>query len=199
MGLAVGDIAATDGLISPGLTGKVSDAQDLTHRAVFPHPNTAWFVLLYGDVVRIYSWSNFSELTPVNGKRIERPYEAPAPTTGMDAPLQSRHVRIKASYHVAKDCVVEFIEPYSTNRPRLHLWSASSLDPFSTEDTIRPADETNLYTVRHNCPLSSGSCWCVDFAVSGHQPVGVQCQPAINDDKHALVDRSWITSQGLCQ
>ncbi|KAK4175485.1 hypothetical protein QBC36DRAFT_23661 [Triangularia setosa] len=215
IGLTPGNSAALTCPVSPALPAPGPGALTVTHRAVFQHPNTAWFVFLWGDLLRIYSWSNFSELTPVHGKRLERPHENSSASGevadhfAMSTPFNHRPT-IKASYHVGNGFVLELLRPSLGASPQLHLWSASSLDPFSAEDTIKPANEANLSRISPNVLSVLGlvgastllfldtSLWVCSTSLQSvttttHLPTGAEFQPRGFASRNQTTSRTRAT------
>jgi hypothetical protein len=123
----------------------------VTSRSAFQHPaNPAWFVMVAGDVARVFSWADFRELTSADGIRLERP-AAPAgppqsPQAASAPPPNISATSATTSYHVGPGLVVELLRPSPSASPRLYVWPAAALDP-SSELPAMPTTEPNLDAV----------------------------------------------------
>ncbi|KAK1761729.1 hypothetical protein QBC33DRAFT_564472 [Phialemonium atrogriseum] len=149
---------AVSALDSTSTSGAAATA--VSSRSAFQHPaNSAWFVVVAGDVVRIYNWADFSELTPADGIRLERPTVIPTEhlRSTADSPKvasalppllnmsqSSAAMAAMATYHVAPGFVVEHLQACPSAHPRLHVWPAASLDPGAPVGPALPAAEPNL-------------------------------------------------------
>jgi WD40 repeat protein len=120
----------------------------ITTRSAFQHPaNLAWFVVVVGDIARVFCWADFDELTSANGIRFGRP-ASPArflesPQVASAPPPNISLASAAASYHVGPGLVVELLRPSPFAPSRLHVWPAATLDP-SSESPALPATEPNL-------------------------------------------------------
>jgi hypothetical protein len=113
----------------------------VTARSAFQHPaNPAWFVVVAGDIARVFFWADFDELTSADGIRLERP-AAPA---GLLQSPQAASATV--SFHIGPGLVVELLRPSPSAPPRLHVWPAAALDPSSDLPAL-PATEPNLDAV----------------------------------------------------
>ena len=118
--------------------------------SAFRHPATDdWFVLVTGDIVRIYAWSDFTEQTSPKGIRLERLSardDLVSQSTG-DPESGINWTTATVSYHVGPAFVTELIRPSASASPRLYLWLATEFNPSSGELVARPAAEPNLEAI----------------------------------------------------
>jgi hypothetical protein len=123
-------------------------------RSVFQHPsNPAWFVVVTQDIARIYSWTDFTELTSSGGIRLAKEFAPTASyTPPSPVPTNNSWETATTSYHVGPSFVVELFRPSATSSARLYLWPGAELHPDSTRGVARPSVEPNLDAV---CPAVS--------------------------------------------
>ncbi|KAK0652530.1 hypothetical protein B0T16DRAFT_406350 [Cercophora newfieldiana] len=121
---------------SSGRHNSAASLAVVSHSA-FPHPTTdSWFILLTGDLARIYAWSDFAEQTSHEGIRLQRPPDQW--TSEPDTNWQTTSF----SYHLGPGFIVELIRLSPSAPPQLYLWQARDLNPASS--TLQPAPEPNL-------------------------------------------------------
>ncbi|KAL8393112.1 hypothetical protein RB595_003053 [Gaeumannomyces hyphopodioides] len=135
--------------LGPGTSGPQTLSNALQHPT-----NTAWFILVAGDVAHILAWDDFGELSSNGGKQgipIARgmlvteseavrssesghPSRLPAVSTAPAA----------ASYHVGPGGVVmEVWRPPTSSTPNISMWPAAALEP-SRDEPIATLDEPTL-------------------------------------------------------
>ncbi|KAL7791473.1 hypothetical protein V8C37DRAFT_402997 [Trichoderma ceciliae] len=124
-------------------------------RTAFQHPNNpAWFVIVAGDVARVFSWADYEELTLADGIRLQRPMLPREPTHMSPRaerfpaqPFSSGCAFATASYHVGPGLVVELLRSSTSALPQLYVWPAAVLDPSSPSIQALPATEHGLEAV----------------------------------------------------
>ncbi|KAK3312544.1 hypothetical protein B0H66DRAFT_644720 [Apodospora peruviana] len=135
----------------------------------FRHPSDSrWFVVVLGDIARVFSWSDFTEVTPAEGLHLQRvstttqtassSQEAYAGAesvpedlwpTGPQNNIGINWETATATYHVGPGFVIELLRPSLSLPPCLYLWSAAGLTPSSSSSrsTARSASEPGLVAV----------------------------------------------------
>ena len=126
-------------------------------RSVFQHPsNPAWFVTVTRDTLRIYSWADFTELTPPGGGggiKLIRESTTPGGDTSIPRSPPSTSISWEtatSSFHVGPTFALELFRSSPTSSARLYLWPADALNPHSAATGLvvaRPAAEPNLDAV----------------------------------------------------
>ncbi|KAL2020084.1 hypothetical protein VTK56DRAFT_8888 [Thermocarpiscus australiensis] len=140
-GLAAGSGPTPSQAVTPAVGSPAGESGPATFRSALQHPtNVDWFVLIAGDTARIFSWTDFSELTSEAGILLPRPSRNPPKATA------------SATYHVGPGFVLEFLRSSPTSSPQLQIWPAATLDPSSSIGTksLQPAREPNLDAVSPN-------------------------------------------------
>ncbi|KAI1808244.1 WD40-repeat-containing domain protein [Daldinia bambusicola] len=115
------------GVTSRTLSQNVSDVKDGSiAAAAFQHPtNDSWFVLVLASTVRIFCWSNFQELTTLNGIPLQKPpiaAEALLTTQLQSTKTLTTH---SSSYYVGQGFVIELLR---SSPPRLYVWPVLAFD-----------------------------------------------------------------------
>ncbi|KAK4223574.1 hypothetical protein QBC38DRAFT_45736 [Podospora fimiseda] len=111
-------------------------------RASFQHPaNDEWFVVITGATARVYSWSQFSEITNGDGIRLDRPSFSDSGDFGRNP-----------TYHVGPNYVLEVLRSFPASSVRLFVWTAESLVPsvWERRNIAHPAKECTLDAISHN-------------------------------------------------
>ncbi|KAI0181154.1 WD40-repeat-containing domain protein [Hypoxylon sp. FL1284] len=125
------------GMVSGGASGHAAlpNMGDTATRATaFQHPtNEAWVVLISSYAARIFTWSDFEELTTANSillRETSVTIDTPTPMrlTSNTAPRKSTAMG-NSSYYVGQDFVLEVIRFSPSVAPRLYTWPASTFDP----------------------------------------------------------------------
>ena len=144
-------IAASKIAADTSLSNEASVPTSITLLSTFQHPtNPNWFIMLAGDIARIFNWSDFNELTPPHGIHLRRPESSvPQSPEARSAPqlYHTSQSSATASYHIGPGFIVEFLRPLASAYPRLHVWPAAALNPDSSSDPVLPALEPNLSTI----------------------------------------------------
>nr|AUM60061.1 hypothetical protein [Hypoxylon pulicicidum] len=109
-----------------------------TRAVAFQHPaNEAWIVLMLTNTARVFRWSDFQELTTVNGILLRKP------STAVEAPLPTHSRALKtpttlsSSYHFRQDFVLELLRISPSVAPRLYVWPVSAFDPATAQPDHR--------------------------------------------------------------
>lgn len=144
-------IAASKTAADTSLSNEASLPTPTALLSTFQHPtNPNWFIVLAGDIARIFSWSDFNELTPPHGIHLTRPEvslpQTPEVRSAPQLPTTSQNTAT-ASYHIGPGFVVEFLRPFASAHPRLHVWTAAAFNADSSSDPVLPAVEPNLNTI----------------------------------------------------
>jgi len=140
-------------IASTALQGQTNSgpASELT---AFQHPgNEAWFVVVSGDIGRIFNWEDHAELTPMQGLRLQRT-EAPSSPICHDAKIGqaasqplSNLSRISpiVSYHSGPQIVVESLRYSKWGSLCLTVWPSAAFDP--TSSTAKPLTYQSSSTI----------------------------------------------------
>ncbi|KAK4462349.1 hypothetical protein QBC42DRAFT_267947 [Cladorrhinum samala] len=120
----------------------------------FQHPsNPEWFTIMTESTARLFSWTDFSELTAPDGIRLCRPRHLAGdmPMTDKSAPTASTSSRA-ASYHVGAKFVLEVIEGRFGSQPDFYIWEDSALNPSATEEPsdVHPRKAPGLDSISPN-------------------------------------------------
>lgn len=129
-------------------------------RTAFRHPaNPVWFVIVTGDLARVFHWADYKELTSTEGIRLQRPTLSLEPSSQRESPRSPKAQRFElvrhnsdctftaASYHVGSEYVVELLRA-SSAPPQIHLWSAATFDPNLPGTSAFPITAPGLGAVR---------------------------------------------------
>ncbi|KAH6649470.1 hypothetical protein F5144DRAFT_588178 [Chaetomium tenue] len=135
--------------ISGAGSSPASDETKLVPRYSCGHPtNPDWFILVSGDIVRIYAWADFAELTKSQGILLARdPSQPSSMNSDKTFPRQRYSAGSRSSYHLGSDFVVELFRETTLAPPRLYLWPLTALDPFSALAVARPTVEPPLDSI----------------------------------------------------
>ncbi|KAF3077055.1 hypothetical protein CFAM422_000399 [Trichoderma lentiforme] len=105
-------------------------------RTAFRHPaNPEWFVVITDDVVRVFHWADYKELTSIDGIHLERRMQPLEPRRHRESlRLPKAHSlaslrSITVSYYVGLGFVVELLRASVSAPPQIHVWSAATFDP----------------------------------------------------------------------
>ncbi|KAH6855712.1 hypothetical protein B0I37DRAFT_61124 [Chaetomium sp. MPI-CAGE-AT-0009] len=111
-------------------------------QSAFQHPtNPAWFVLMIGDVAKVCSWSDFTEISSPEGKLLlTHPWQR-LPDSGFTYCPPCRTAGTTSSFHVGSDFVVELFQPLMSSSKRIFAWPSTAFDPFSGQMAASPALE----------------------------------------------------------
>ncbi|KAL7945337.1 hypothetical protein V8C42DRAFT_54964 [Trichoderma barbatum] len=134
--------SSTDDSATSSCSLDCSRATNSSARTAFQHPtNLEWFVIIAGDVARVFSWANYTELTSTEGIRLQRPMPLLEPSSPGESSLSPKAERFAplrfdsecsfttASYHVGPGVVVEFLRASASAPSQLHVWPAAIFDP----------------------------------------------------------------------
>ncbi|KAL7934080.1 hypothetical protein V8C35DRAFT_303155 [Trichoderma chlorosporum] len=137
-----------------------SQASSSSARMAFQHPtNPEWFVIITGDVARVFQWADYKELTSSDGILLQRPAPPLEPSSPRESPrtpksdrfAPSRHdsecAFTTASYHVGPGLVVEHLRASASAPPQLHVWPAAVFNPYLPGTSALPAAEPGLNAI----------------------------------------------------
>lgn len=111
-------------------------------RSVFQHPtNPEWYVAIMGDVARIYTWADSTEVTTSEGIKILRSVSPASPNDAKHSPFLPG---LKISYHVGASFVVEHLRMPDMSMSRLYVWSSTAFDPAESTTSSLPLPELGL-------------------------------------------------------
>ncbi|KAL6834900.1 hypothetical protein V8C40DRAFT_233072 [Trichoderma camerunense] len=152
---------STDDYTANSCASDCNKAAKSSARTAFRHPaNPEWFVIITGDVARVFRWADYKELTSVEGIRLQRPAPCLEPSSQRESPQSPKAQRFKplrhnsdcsfttASYHVASEYVVELLRASVSAPPQVHLWSVATFDPNLPGTLAFPITEPGLSAVR---------------------------------------------------
>jgi WD40 repeat protein len=128
-------------------------------RTAFQHPtNEAWFVIMAGDIARVFNWADYEELTSADGIHLQRPTPPMEPISPREPtlspnvghfppqPLGPGCACATASYHVGHGLVIEILRS-AASASQLYVWPAIAFDPCSSKIPVLPAIEPGLSAV----------------------------------------------------
>ncbi|KAM7192873.1 hypothetical protein V8F20_008670 [Naviculisporaceae sp. PSN 640] len=123
---------------SDAVDSKSTSSTALFHSS-FQHPSSSdWFVIFMDDLARIYSWADFSELTPPAGLQLARHF-------GNQIPIWEDAT---ATYLVGVGFVLELLKVSNCSCPHFNVWPASELNPqITTTSPAIPATEPHLAAI----------------------------------------------------
>ncbi|RFU79588.1 nacht and wd domain-containing [Trichoderma arundinaceum] len=103
-------------------------------RTAFQHPtNSTWFVIVTGNIARVFRWADYGELTSPEGIHLQRPAPPTEPTSPGEptrspkverfAPplVESKCTFATTSYHVGAGHVVELLQSSAFALPKLNV------------------------------------------------------------------------------
>ncbi|KAK3934282.1 hypothetical protein QBC46DRAFT_368322 [Diplogelasinospora grovesii] len=142
----------------PDVGGNAASGTASAPCSAFRHPcNPDWFVIVSGDIARVFAWDDYSKITGTDCIRLERTMSAPPLPSPPQQPIQSvlrsrrqpkgpYKQQSAASYHVGPGgLVVELLRSSSSHLlacapGHLYAWPPRVFDPVSE---IRTTEEAN--------------------------------------------------------
>ncbi|KAH7313911.1 hypothetical protein B0I35DRAFT_376352 [Stachybotrys elegans] len=107
---------------TPSASNRTTKSKLTIDMKAFQHPtDAALFIMVEGDIARVFKWADFEEITSGEGITLQRPRRIPTESLGT------------VSYHVGSGMVFEHHAPYLRHRGSLIVWPSVAFDPKSNQ------------------------------------------------------------------